>query len=126
MKIEVKIIDPVTGDIRPIGVPGEMCARGFNVMVGYFDMPEATAEIIDIDGWLHTGDLCTMDGRGYCRVTGRLKDVIIRGGENIYPREIEEALFNLRLFSPLRYFRCPMSTGASKWPASSVSVLLSA
>ena len=67
--------------------------RGFLVMMGYYDMPEATAATIDDNGWLHTGDLCTMDARGYCRVTGRLKDMIIRGGENIYPREIEEVLY---------------------------------
>jgi len=91
--VDVKIVDPASGAIQPIGTPGELCARGFNVMAGYFDMPEATAETVDADGWLHSGDLCTMDARGYCRVTGRLKDMIIRGGENIYPREIEEALF---------------------------------
>ncbi len=90
--VEVKIADPVTGDVQPVGEPGELCCRGFNVMMGYYDMPEATAEAIDTEGWLHTGDLCTMDERGYCRVTGRLKDMIIRGGENIYPREIEEIL----------------------------------
>ena len=90
--VEVKIIDPQSGAIQPVNEPGELCCRGFNVMLGYYDMPEATAEAIDKDGWLHTGDLCAMDNRGYCRVTGRLKDMIIRGGENIYPREIEEVL----------------------------------
>lgn len=90
--VEVKIADPETGAIQPIGVSGELCCRGFNVMMGYYDMPEATAAAIDPDGWLHSGDLCQMDERGYCRITGRLKDMIIRGGENIYPREIEEAL----------------------------------
>jgi fatty-acyl-CoA synthase len=105
--IEVKIIDPVSGAIQPTGVPGELCARGFNVMVGYFDMPAATAETIDVDGWLHTGDLCAMDVRGYCRVTGRLKDVIIRGGENIYPREIEEALYDIAAISAAAVFAVP-------------------
>ncbi|HLG08017.1 MAG TPA: AMP-binding protein [Gaiellaceae bacterium] len=91
--VEVKVADPVTGAVLPIGEQGEICARGYQVMLGYFDMPEATAETIDADGWLHTGDLGTMDERGYFRVTGRLKDMIIRGGENIYPREIEDLLF---------------------------------
>jgi fatty-acyl-CoA synthase len=89
----VKIIDPATGATLPIGQIGEYCTRGYHVMHGYFDMPEATAAAIDADGWLHTGDLCAMDARGYCTVEGRLKDMIIRGGENIYPRELEELLF---------------------------------
>jgi fatty-acyl-CoA synthase len=91
--VEVKIIDPETGNIVPPNTDGEYCARGYNIMHGYFDMPEATASTIDKDGWLHTGDLCSMDERGYCKVEGRLKDMIIRGGENIYPKEIEEHLF---------------------------------
>ena len=92
-QIEIKIIDPATGATLPVDQPGELCTRGFHVMMGYYDMAEATAATIDLDGWLHTGDLCAMDARGYCRVTGRLKDLIIRGGENIYPREIEEVLY---------------------------------
>lgn len=92
-QIEVKIIDPVSGATLPLDTPGELCTRGFLVMMGYYDMPEATAATIDADGWLHTGDQCSMDARGFCRVTGRLKDMIIRGGENIYPREIEEVLY---------------------------------
>ena len=91
--METKIVDPNTGEIVPIGTIGEFCTRGYHVMLGYFDMPEATAAAIDADGWLHTGDLCAMDARGYCTVEGRLKDMIIRGGENIYPRELEELLF---------------------------------
>jgi fatty-acyl-CoA synthase len=91
--VEVKIIDPATGATLPIGAIGEYCTRGYHVMHGYFEMPEATAAAIDADGWLHTGDLCAMDARGYCTVEGRLKDMIIRGGENIYPRELEELLF---------------------------------
>ena len=91
--IEVKIVDPASGETLPVDAPGELCPRGFHVMMGYYDLPQATAATIDADGWLHTGDLCTMDARGYCRVTGRLKDLIIRGGENIYPREIEEFLY---------------------------------
>ena len=91
--METKIIDPNTGKTVPIGTIGEFCTRGYHVMLGYFEMPEATAAAIDADGWLHTGDLCAMDARGYCTVEGRLKDMIIRGGENIYPRELEELLF---------------------------------
>ncbi len=91
--VEVKIIDPESGETLPIGAIGEYCTRGYHVMKGYFEMPEQTAEAIDADGWLHTGDLCAMDERGYCTVEGRLKDMIIRGGENIYPRELEELLF---------------------------------
>jgi fatty-acyl-CoA synthase len=91
--VEVKIVDPETGQEVPHGVQGELCTRGFIVMKGYYNMPEATAKAIDADGWLHTGDLATMDGHGYCKITGRLKDMIIRGGENIYPREIEEFLY---------------------------------
>ncbi len=90
---EIKIIDPESGATLPVDTPGELCTRGFLVMMGYYAMPEATAQTIDREGWLHTGDLCTMDARGYCRITGRLKDMIIRGGENIYPREIEELLY---------------------------------
>ena len=90
---ELKIIDPQSGATQPIGVLGEICTRGYHVMHEYFDNPEATAAAIDEDGWLHTGDLGSMDERGYCRIEGRLKDMIIRGGENIYPREVEELLF---------------------------------
>ncbi len=90
---EMKVIDPETGATVPIGEPGELCCRGYLVMLEYFEMPDRTAETIDEDGWLHTGDLVTMDDRGYMTITGRLKDMIIRGGENIYPREIEELLF---------------------------------
>jgi fatty-acyl-CoA synthase len=90
--VEVKIVDPFTGDTVPVGTVGEYCTRGYHVMNGYFENPEATANAIDADGWLHTGDLCAMDERGYCTVEGRLKDMIIRGGENIYPRELENLL----------------------------------
>ncbi len=92
--VEVKIIDPETGETVPLGTVGEYCARGYLVMDGYYEMPEQTAETIDDDGWLHTGDLAAMDERGYCTIEGRLKDMIIRGGENIYPRELEELLFS--------------------------------
>ncbi len=92
-QVEVKIVDPVTGVTLPVGATGEVCARGFLVMHGYNDMPEETAAAIDGEGWYHTGDLASMDARGYCRIQGRTKDMIIRGGENIYPREIEERLY---------------------------------
>jgi fatty-acyl-CoA synthase len=90
---EVKIADPVTGETVPTGTIGEICTRGYHVMRGYFNLPEQTAQAIDAEGWLHTGDLGTLDEHGHCRVEGRLKDMIIRGGENIYPREIEAVLF---------------------------------
>lgn len=90
---EVKIIDVETGETLPCGQKGEYCTRGYHVMLEYFENPEATAKTIDKDGWLHTGDLCSMDERGYTKIEGRLKDMIIRGGENIYPREVEELLF---------------------------------
>ncbi len=88
--VECKIIDPETGDELPDGESGEFVARGFNIMKGYYKMPEATAQAIDKDGWLHSGDICCRTSDGYYKVTGRLKDMIIRGGENLYPREIEE------------------------------------
>jgi fatty-acyl-CoA synthase len=91
---EVKIIDVRTGQPVPPGTPGEICARGYLVMQGYLGDPAATAAAIDPDGWLHTGDLGSMDARGYCRIEGRLKDMIIRGGENIYPAEIEAVLLS--------------------------------
>lgn len=91
--VEVKIVKPGTNEEVPRGEQGEICARGYVVMKGYYNNPEATQEAIDSDSWLHTGDLGTMDENGYVRVTGRLKDMIIRGGENIYPREIEEFLY---------------------------------
>jgi fatty-acyl-CoA synthase len=91
-QIEVKIIDPGSGDFVPVGNVGELCTRGYHVMRAYFDRPDATAAAIDNEGWLRTGDLATMDARGYCRIVGRLKDMVIRGGENLFPAEIEAAL----------------------------------
>ena len=91
--VEVKIVDVDSGATLPVGELGEFCTRGYHVMLEYFENPEATGKTIDADGWLHTGDLCSMDERGYSSIEGRLKDMIIRGGENIYPREIEELLF---------------------------------
>lgn len=90
---EIKVVDPATGETLGLGETGEICARAPGVMAGYFDNPGATAQALDAQGWLHTGDLGSMDASGYCRIEGRLKDMIIRGGENIYPREIEDVLF---------------------------------
>ncbi|MER5228121.1 AMP-binding protein [Streptomyces flaveus] len=91
--LEVKVVDPVTGLTVPWGEPGELCTRGYSVMLGYWDQPEKTAEAIDAERWMHTGDLAVMDDEGYVGITGRIKDMVIRGGENIYPREIEEFLY---------------------------------
>ncbi len=91
--LEVKIVNPATGQIVPVGEPGELCTRGYSVMLGYWNNPEATAHAIDQARWMHTGDLATMDAEGYVNIVGRIKDMIIRGGENVYPREIEEFLY---------------------------------
>ena len=91
--VEIKVVDPETGRTLPRGEPGELCTRGYSVMTGYWDDPERTAEAVDAAGWMHTGDLATMDADGYLNIVGRIKDMIIRGGENIYPREIEEFLY---------------------------------
>jgi fatty-acyl-CoA synthase len=91
--VEVKIIDPESGLTVPRGTPGEFCTRGYSVMLGYWEEPEKTAEAIDAARWMHTGDLAVMDSDGYVNITGRIKDMVIRGGENVYPREIEEFLY---------------------------------
>lgn len=91
--MEVKIVDPESGVTLPVGQVGELCSSGYHLMLGYYEMPEQTADTIDADGWLHSGDLASMDDRGYTVIEGRLKDMIIRGGENIYPKELEELLF---------------------------------
>ncbi len=91
--VEIKIVDPVTGLVVPTGAPGEFCTRGYSVMLGYWEEPERTAEAIDRAGWMHTGDLAVMGEDGYVNIVGRIKDLVIRGGENLYPREIEEFLF---------------------------------
>jgi fatty-acyl-CoA synthase len=90
--LEVKVVDPATGRTVPRDVAGEFCTRGYSVMAGYWNDPERTAEVIDADGWMHTGDLAVMDECGYVQITGRIKDIVVRGGENISPREIEEFL----------------------------------
>jgi fatty-acyl-CoA synthase len=91
--VQIKIVDPVTGETVPRGETGEFCTRGYSVMLGYWEDPDKTAEAIDADGWMHTGDLAQMREDGYCNIVGRIKDMVIRGGENIYPREIEEFLY---------------------------------
>jgi fatty-acyl-CoA synthase len=104
---EVKIIDIESGATLPPGKQGELCARGYMVMKGYYKMPEETAKVIDGDGWLHTGDLAIMDENGYCKITGRIKQMIIRGGENIYPKEIEEFLYTHPKISDVQIYGVP-------------------
>ncbi len=91
--LEVKVVDPETGRTVPRGTPGELCTRGYSVMLGYWEQPDKTAEAVDAAHWMHTGDLAVMDADGYLAITGRIKDMVIRGGENVYPREIEEFLY---------------------------------
>jgi fatty-acyl-CoA synthase len=91
--VEIKIIDPESGAVVDRGMPGEFCTRGYSVMLGYWDDDEKTREAIDVEGWLHTGDLAVMREDGYCNIVGRIKDMVIRGGENVYPREVEEFLY---------------------------------
>src|SRR5437764_360128 len=88
--VEIKVVDPATGGVVPRGTPGELCTRGYSVMLGYWDNPDATAGAIDAARWMHTGDLAVMDDEGYLNIVGRIKDLVIRGGENISPREVEE------------------------------------
>ena len=107
---EVKIADVVNGEPVPVGTVGELCARGYLVMHGYFDDPAATAAVLDADGWYHRGDLASMDADGCLRVEGRLKDMIIRGGENIYPREIEDVLFRHRAVAEVAVVGRPDAT----------------
>jgi fatty-acyl-CoA synthase len=104
---EIKMVDPITQKIVPRGVPGELCARGYPVMKGYFRNAKATREVLDRDGWLHTRDLATMDEEGYVKITGRVRDMIIRGGENIYPREIEEFLYGHPKISDVQVIGIP-------------------
>ncbi|MRR07552.1 MAG: AMP-binding protein [Deltaproteobacteria bacterium] len=105
--VEVKIVDIETGLTLPPGKQGELCTRGYLVMKGYYKMPEETAKVIDAEGWLHTGDLAVMDENGYCKITGRIKNMIIRGGENIYPREIEEFLYTHPKISDTQVYGVP-------------------
>ena len=105
--VETKIVDPETGETLGPGQVGEFCARGYNIMKGYYKMPEATAQAIDKDGWLHTGDLATVDADGYYKITGRIKDMIIRGGENIYPKEIEDFIYTHEKVSDVQVVGVP-------------------
>ena len=105
--IEAKIVDPETGKDLPAGVPGEFCARGYNLMRGYYKMEEATSQAIDEEGWLHTGDIAIVDENGYYKITGRIKDMIIRGGENIYPKEIEEFLYTVEQVKDVQVIGVP-------------------
>ncbi|WP_173202397.1 AMP-binding protein, partial [Geobacter sp. SVR] len=105
--VEVKIVDIETGATLPPGKQGELCTRGYLVMKGYYKMPDETARAIDGDNWLHTGDLAIMDENGYCKITGRIKNMIIRGGENIYPREIEEYLYTHPKISDVQVYGVP-------------------
>ncbi|WP_291122589.1 AMP-binding protein [Empedobacter sp. UBA7620] len=105
--LEIKIIDPQTGDILPRGIAGEFCTRGYSVMQKYWNNPEATSQVIDENNWLHTGDLATMDVDGYINITGRIKDIIIRGGENISPKEIEDFLYEHESISDVQIIGVP-------------------
>jgi fatty-acyl-CoA synthase len=104
--VEVKIVD-IDGRVVPAGTTGEFCTRGYSVMLGYWDDDERTAQAIDKGGWMHTGDLATMDADGYCNIVGRIKDMVIRGGENIYPREIEEFLYRHPAIQDVQVFGVP-------------------
>jgi fatty-acyl-CoA synthase len=105
--IELKIVDAQTGEVVPRGVQGEICSRGHGVMLGYWNNPQATADAIDKNGWLHSGDLGVMNAQGFINITGRKKDMIIRGGENIYPREIEEVLHEHKSIAQAQVFGVP-------------------
>ncbi|ATB36933.1 acetoacetyl-CoA synthetase [Cystobacter fuscus] len=105
--VEVKVVDPATGGVVPRGSPGELCTRGYSVMLGYWNNPEATRQAIDEAGWMHTGDLATLDEEGYVKIVGRIKDLIIRGGENVYPREVEEFLHTHPVISEAQVIGVP-------------------
>jgi fatty-acyl-CoA synthase len=105
--VEIRIADPASGETLPRGESGEFQTRGYSVMLGYWDDPARTAEAIDADGWMHTGDLAVMDDEGYVKIVGRIKDMIIRGGENIYPREIEEFLYGHEAIADVQVIGVP-------------------
>ena len=104
--VEVKVVD-ADGDTVPVGERGELCTRGYSVMKGYWEDDEKTAEAIDADGWMHTGDLAIIDTEGYCNIVGRVKDMVIRGGENVYPREVEEFLYRHPKVKEVQVFGVP-------------------
>jgi fatty-acyl-CoA synthase len=105
--LEIKIVNPATGEVVPLGTAGELCTRGYSVMLGYWENAQATAQSIDSVRWMHTGDLATMDSEGYINIVGRIKDLIIRGGENVYPREIEEFLYTHPQISDVQVIGVP-------------------
>ena len=105
--LEIKIIDPETGELQDRNIPGEFCTRGYSVMLGYWNNAKATAQAIDQAGWMHSGDLATMDEEGYVNIVGRIKDMILRGGENIYPREIEEFLYQHEAIADVQVIGVP-------------------
>jgi fatty-acyl-CoA synthase len=105
--VEVKVVDPDTGLVVERGLPGELCTRGYSVMLGYWEDPDRTAEAVDRAGWMHTGDLATMDDDGYLNIVGRSKDMVIRGGENVYPREIEEFLYTHEAIADVQVIGVP-------------------
>jgi fatty-acyl-CoA synthase len=105
--VEIKIIEPSSGRIVPRGAPGELCTRGYSVMLGYWDDPRATREAIDDGRWMHTGDLATMDAEGYVKIVGRIKDMVLRGGENVFPREVEEFLYTMPGISDVQVIGVP-------------------
>ena len=104
---EVKVVDPETGQTVPRGTPGELCTRGYLVMLEYWESPDATGAAVDAEGYMHTGDLATMDAEGYVNIVGRIKDVVIRGGENISPREVEEFLYRHPAIKDVQVFGVP-------------------
>jgi len=105
--IEIKVVDPETGQVVPRGTPGEFCTRGYSVMLGYWNNEAATGEAIDAARWMHTGDLAMMDDDGYLNIVGRIKDMVIRGGENVYPREVEEFLYSHPAVSDVQVIGVP-------------------
>jgi len=107
--LEIKVVDPESGAVVPVGATGEFCTKGYSVMKGYWGDEEKTREAIDADQWMHTGDLATMDAEGYVNIVGRIKDMVIRGGENIYPREIEEFLYRHPAVSDVQVIGVPDS-----------------
>ena len=100
--LEVEVAAPETGETVARGETGELCTRGYSVMRGYWEDPERTAEAIDAEAWMHSGDLATMDDEGYLNIVGRIKDLVIRGGENVYPREVEEFLYRIPMSATSR------------------------
>jgi fatty-acyl-CoA synthase len=105
--LEMAVFNPETGAILEVGQPGELCSRGYTTMLGYYRMPEETAQCVDGNGWVHSGDIGVMDAQGYFNVTGRLKDMIIRGGENIYPKEVEDYIHHLAGISDVQVVGVP-------------------